>query len=324
MQLDEANVRIPLRTASIAGVLPASSQSDVIPYYKPLLGLFEKYFGSGHGQITENDLAVAVPSARLDFIYLKSDKQKNERIHFSDFTHFNEKSIGNLFVVQGVHANPTGKGFYDIAEVPLKCGLIDNPCTHPTFPLILQFTMACTKEIVNCNNHELQTTLNKFFNSYDWTQRRKVGDYDNENLHTFIVDLTIDFPDYYKLPKNKPELLLNFIHFPMAKNEKIINPKLNPDSYHFVLFRKNEVLSNTVKIEAFRLEPPYSPLLNQARITLHGQVYLNSENMAQFKKQALEGFKLPIIIDLPGLEKRTIEALIKPTYTTFMNIDFNF
>jgi pimeloyl-ACP methyl ester carboxylesterase len=321
IQLDEANYRVPLRTASIAGVLPASSQSDIILYYKPLISLFEKYFGSGLGRMTESDIAVAVPSARLDFIYLKSAKQKEKQIQLSDFTHFNDTSIGNLYVVQGVHANPTGKGFYDIAEVPEKCNNIQKPCTHPTFPLILQFTMACTKEIVGCNKDVLDSTLNTFFNSKDWVTRRKIGAYDNENMHTFIVDLTVDFPETYSLPKNDPQKLLKYLTVSNTNNEKYYSPNPKDDSYHFLLLRRNEVMSSSVKIEQFRLEPPYSPLLNQARITLHGQVYLNSENSAKFREQARKGFKLPLQIQFPGLEKRTIDVLIKPTYTTFMNID---
>jgi hypothetical protein len=320
--LDRQKKNLPLRTYAVAGVLNSPASEDIPSYYRPLLAFAEEHLGSGKGHLTESDIAVSLPSARIDFIYLKDGaKSVSDEIRSEDFTFFNANNVRNFTIVKAPHMSWQQSVFYDIAEVPEICKEIQSPCSHPTYPLILAFTMACTPAVADCRANEFSKYVQIFQND-SWKARRMPEEVMPDNMHSFILDLVIDVPENYQLPN--AEEVLSFLKFKGVEDQLIFNRE-NP-TYYFVVDRKAEFKSHTVKVGSFKLNPPMSPWQKQIRVTLHGHVFEDkngtNHNHQVYLDQAKLGFKLPLKIELPGLASRNVELLVRPTYTTYLNLDY--
>lgn len=313
VQLDQANFRLPIRVMAVAGVLNSQFDRTVPWYYRALLGIAESHLGPGGSFQTESDMAVDVSSARVDFLYLKKGAGQQTSIKADDFTHFNEKSLNNFTVVRGPHLSWSQAAFFDIAEVPLECQDLSTPCAHQTYPLVLKFTMACTENIKNCN----QPLLDRVVNSFEkYNQNSKESIATNLNIlqmRSFILDVVIDLPLNYKLPESKDEIL-SYLEFPDRKGDRV--PSVDKQ-FFFRIDRSMELRSNTTRT---------STKYHQIRATLHGHVYHNYAETAGDPKlyaiNAANGFKMPLVVNLPGQGQRKVEVLVKPTYTTFINLDY--
>lgn len=311
--LDQDNFRLPIRVMAVAGVLNSQFDRTVPWYYRALLGIAESNLGAGSGYQTESDMAVDVSSARLDFLYLKKGTNHQTSISANDFTHFNEKALQNFAVVRGPHLSWSQEAFFDIAEVPRECEDLSNPCTQQTYPLILKFTMACTSEIKNCNQPLLNDFVGAFERHNKNSKQNLATNLDILQMRSFIMDIVIDLPLTYKLPANKDEIL-KYLEFPNRSGGRI--PSLDK-KFYFRIDRATELRSHTTRTSA---------KYHQIRATLHGHVYHNYSQTdgdpGVYAMNAAHGFKLPLIVNLPGQEQRAVEVLVKPTYTTFINLDY--
>jgi pimeloyl-ACP methyl ester carboxylesterase len=322
VQLDSANIKLPLRLQAVGGVLyrhddPLATTSESIG-----LKFAEARYGAGVGYRAETDGAVTVPAARFDFIYLKQGKAKEKIIRAQDFTNFNFKEAGNFKVVEAPHASAGYAKIYDMAEVPSTCQDLANPCTHPTFPLILEFTLACTKEVVDCNQEKYEQLVTKYKKTDNWKKRVSPPELEINNLKSMSLDIVAN------LPKNfTPPHVLNisrFVQFPVRMQDRIYH--YSDRSYFFRVNRGIEFQSSTMRSVKYAVSA-YDRPVNQLRFTLQGHIYqANPQDPVQaelYKKTlATTGFKLPILIKIPGFKDRQIEVMVKPTYSTYIDLDY--
>ncbi len=311
--LDQENFKLPIRVMAVAGVLTPQKDRQAKWYHRPLLGLAEAYLGAGSNFQVESDMAVDVSSARVDFIYLKKNTNHLTHIRAEDFTHFNEKALNNFTVVRGPHLSWSQEAFFDIAEVPAECINLNQPCTHQTYPLILKFTMACTEEIKNCNQPLLDSYISAFTEMNKKSVKNLATNLNIRQMRSFILDLVLDLHPRYSLPKDKNEIL-SYLQFPTREGSRIYTADRK---FYFLIDRTGELRSNTTRI---------SEKYHQIRATLHGHIFHNFEKTDAraelYEEFATNGFKLPLIVNLPGQQPREVEVLVKPTYTTFINLDY--
>jgi len=329
VQLDQAKVSLPLRILAVGGVLHQATDPDVPFYRRAFLNFAESKLGSGPKFQTESDAAVALPSARFDFIYLKKGTNQLADIKATDFTHFNFAEAGNLKVVRAPHASWSQEKFYDMAEVPSMCADLRDPCTHPTYPLILSFTMACTKEIPNCRADVLDRYVKTFTETPLWKTKISPPNLDAKLLHSFMLDIVLEMPDKY--PELNEKQIRNYFRFAIRdKDGRVFNGI--DHSYFFRIDRAEEFQSSRARSVEYYSERS-SQKLKQIRLTLHGHVYMTypelggdpkTGNVAVYLEKVQAGLKLPMIITPPGFASRNVEILVKPTYTTYINLDYKY
>lgn len=89
----------------------------------------------------EDDMAVPIPSSRMDFIYYSDLNNYHEHVSASDFEQTNLIAPENYVVVNAFHASPfpQKKRLPGIAKIPERCAYISyRDCTHPTYQSIVQ------------------------------------------------------------------------------------------------------------------------------------------------------------------------------------------
>ena len=340
--MERMGIKLPFRVQSVAGLLPERNDPDLkngLSTFqqitkRSMLGGFQAVFGLGWNKRAESDLAVAIPSARADFIHLKDpESAKKNQVLASDFGNFKDPSIRELVIVRGAHASMNKKQYYDIAEVPEECRDLRSPCTHPTYGLILQFAMECTAKNQNCSQNEHRRLTNFFLESPDFKKRTHVDGHPNiERMHLFTMMMVFQMPENYSMPKESDEIE-NSIFFPEPQTKwaqidfpfperRIYNPQ--ESRYYFLLKRGleiDDVVTHMTHDYEDNLSPAASP--KQLRITFQGQVYAQDGQHETYKKLLKDGFKLPFMVKIPGIrDPRYVEALVRPTYSTFIDLDF--
>ncbi len=321
-QMDQAGIKLPLRLSAVGGVLYRHDDPKAGFIDRQLLKGSEVVLGAGAGFRAESDLAVTIPSARFDFIYLKAGTNGKSELTANDFTNFNFKDAGNFKVVEAPHFGWNMEKFFDMAEVPFACTDLATPCTHPTFPLILKFTMACTPLVHDCNQALYQQYLDKYMKTDNWTKRVSPPDLELKEMKSFMLDIVMNMPEDYELPGKRS--LRQFIEFPHMKDDRIYHA--TDRSYFFRLDRTFEFESSTARVSEYAVTP-MDMEQKQMRLTLNGHVYkakveFGGNEKLYYETLAKSGFKLPLTITVPGFKPRKVEVMVKPTYSTFIDLDY--
>ncbi len=340
--MDRANSLLPLRFQAVAGLVRKSDDPSLDDFTQFKLLAFQTFWGQGWNKLAESDLAVAIPSARANFIHLKDSKSsKSVDLRASDFSVVEDPSVRDLIIVRGIHASSDQEKSFDIAETPLSCINLKEACPHPSYGLVLQFTMECTPLVNGCQKDEFSRLTKHFLQSKNFLERTNIkGDPLLEHMHLFTVNIVMDMPRDYR-PPSKSEEIENYISF--FKNSDFLSvtglsyrdatrglrniPEMvarrQKNGYYFILNRALEfdgVVTHIATDYTDNLSPMASPL--QLRISINGQVYSNDGKQDTYRNLIKNGFKLPMTVRIPGFPERNVEALVRPTYSTFINLDF--
>ncbi len=322
ISLNEKNIEIPARPLVIAGVFPHSSDPEVKSLglkYREALRIAEAFGTFESGSRLETDLVVSVPEARWDFIYTPKAKSTTW-VRFSEFKKFNNPKYDNVVFLESPHMSWAQNEFYDMAEVPLKCGNMEKVCSHPTYPWVLGFLANCypvinkdTNEYIrNCDVDAQKRIINKFFLSAG--QIRHQAGLNTKALRTFSMDVSVQLPENfpvvtwpldlkktvdYQDPKGRFKARLNM--FSEIKSSIFVEKEYDR-KYHTGEGGKERHLRVHV---AGHLEIPAD---------------FERKNPKAFERLFQDGFLVPWTLKVPGLKPITIEAKVIPSYSTFVEV----
>lgn len=314
---------LPVRTLAVAGVIPHNTSNKARSLgllYRTLIMAGENILGKGARFRLESDLAVALPLARYGFFY-SPPRSKKEKIEIDEFKTFKDPKIDNLVLVESPHITWDQHNFYDIAEVPKECSEIKDgkTCTHPTYPYILNHLSNCIEYTGKCDMPEFHKTLYHFIKS-DRLALHTPKDLDPKNLSGYVLDFNLILPENYDGHRAKD--LIKYIDFTHSKKGFGIN--INDPSYRFYM-NKNGLITSFTKFRTY-INPKTGKKENHLRLTWYGYIIQDVVNFEPPYKEyadAMEnGFKLPLKITLPNLPAKYVDIKVKPTYSSFIEIDY--
>lgn len=336
--LEDQGVHLPFRVQSVAGIVSEANDKNLPISVRARLLAFQTFYGLGWNKLAETDLAVPIASARANFIHQKNPQSsRKNRIFADEFSVFEDPSINDLTIIRGIHASRNPEKQYDIAHVPLECINLKQACNHPTYGLILQFAMKCSSSIQGCKSDEFNRLTNHFLHSDGFLARTKInGEPILEQMHSFTVNLITDMPEDFQMPTDAEDIekYLSFASAPtdsitQLNYQEVMNFKNEGPGYYFILDRGMEIDSLVTRVSdhyadyTLATDPrALGASSKQLRFAIQGQVYAKDGQLATFKKFLKDGFKLPLTLKIPGHPERKVEALVKPTYSTFVNLDF--
>lgn len=358
ISLDQKGYKFKARPLNIAGVVPkvdseqldeavkrGYQDEDVDRQLRRLLWLWPKT-GFGHSRY-EGDQAVLVPSARVDFIYgidRRTDYDSNEVMKFNDFRFTQAtgaKGPVPFVLAETVHASLDPNAFYDMADVPYSC-IYPRDCQHPTLRYILTHLLNCSSGS-RCDKKMYTALVVPLFSTESAVQASSKQL--QSELRGFTLDVNLVLPRRYEVPlafrgrfgfdkvlsferlepynKNLIRSMANAIlGQPDLADGELISSAAGQD-YKIFISRSHEYLS-AVGLSSHLID------LNGEEVQ-HMRYFLTGVVVPQvkFKNKAeeiawldkyKEGFALKFRVQMPGLKTRQVVARIKPTYSTYVDL----
>lgn len=326
---------LPVRLVNISGVLPLDKNKlysnlespKASKFASKMIDLIYSMFikeGAVASRV-ETDIAVIVPSARWDFIYTSPKMIAGpSKIQAHDFRQFKNLVNRSKFLFsETVHLPFDAENTLSMAYINRSCLQVET-CNHPTYRYILE-------ELANC---KADTCDNEAF--VNIIQKMKVVNLDQHKsnlniqsaLRTFNIQFGIklnpgqldSFPVRYFNRKNPSgdgdpgEWVLNELSLigkviDLKRDKKQISMGSNANQLIHI-GNKLETKSIDVVSKPSSKTNPY----DQLRVTVTGTI--------QFKKTSSQYGAVPLEINLPGLPKVEIEALVRPGYSTYFELDY--
>lgn len=247
----------------------------------------------------EADGIVSVPSSTLNTIYIKDLSQNYEEGDWLRSEDFSELAIAERLIVRAVHASSKPELIYDLSYIPQEC-VKNSQCHHPTYSFILNYLINNTIPHQSIENSEF--AQNKLY----------VGPkVDLNNFGGFTLDVNIRMPEGYEDLRDKVKVAI----YQDSRIQKI---------REFITDRKSKIPKTTVS----RFFEFYSQVQQETRefpdsvMSWHtGHVIytglLSEDYDFEFRKN---GTKIRLSISAPGMKKRNIEAKVKPTLSTYIDV----
>ena len=345
---EDSDKYIKARFLNIAGIVPdkisahaaAKIDSSIKKFWMQVSTNFLKTIGFG-GEHYESDTAVIIPSARLDFIYgeaLNKNYQVDEVLEFKSFqqTKYMQNTDVPFLLVRAVHASPNINDFYDVVEIPKFC-LVPNLCDHPTYKFVIKHLLNCENENNQCDQAKYKKLIAEFDLGNSKTIQNSLNNI--KPLQGFALDINLRLPLDYKLDKKLQKDSTGFLQALDINYEKEplsfirsghITRDVSNIPYDIYLGRGNELYSATTTYaynsEKKQIEPYifYDQTLNPLRFHITGIVQPrtpNPKNTGDYEKWKENGFPIKLRINLPGLKPRIVIARVRPTYSTFIDVE---
>lgn len=337
----EMKARFKPRILSIAGIYPcfgkvnpnvpgcgpfkttAFNKANQIYLEKAFSGLIRR----------ETDMVVIVPSARLDFLYYKDGSEASTKVNASQIMDISQANASQFHLAESLHAGD-GKIVPDMVIVGPEC---QNPsdCKHGTYRYMFEALAGCKLPGNTCVPETYNEMESQFFGSRaetDQFDRLVLG-----QLHGFFLEMVLRLPTNYQMKEEiTSENLFKFVRFHFAnKNFKsgsetflsrwttdssgrvVTNGKIE-----FQIGRNSEISSRLVKVKK-----DSQGNISEIRLTLTGRFspapgfdLSDSKNAQSFVSGIWAGPTLPLEIHFPGLKSRQIEARVKPTASTYLDL----
>lgn len=278
----------------------------------------------------ESDTVVNNSSARIGFLYVV-DLGNYKAGQVTPVSRFSKSSFLGQEVpyqlIETVHASPEPLRMMDIAYVPERC-LEKDQCDHPSYKTIFKHVAACDRENSTCDMTAYQQSLDILFHgdtSYGMNEHNLLM----SQMQTFSIVLNLRLPkgfnvtrpmlnnddvDEYIKPgyQNHQSRILTVLN---ESHDGLVAPLTKDQIYSVYLGRRGEPYSRVVK---------HFPETNHLRFQFTGKV-LPSESRAysvdSYKKMGESGYLVRINVTLPGLKSRIVEVPVKPTFTSFVDIE---
>lgn len=303
---------------NISGVAPNSSKSQRLNV----------------GERWESDKVVHVPSTRLGFYYYSDSINKfvhekvKDTIDMKDFGYSQYFSNEPEFkLMETVHT--TMSDDLGMAVIPHSC--IDAAqCNQPTYAPIFTHLSRCEAKDNSCDKQRyefMRARLHKDDQSFGKSAHTALM----SEMRTFQLSFNLQLPKNFIPPKDlfktkgiAKYIKVNYKHGPKeSKNRKagededaLVSREYPFQDYRIQLGRYKEWGSRVAK---------HFQDTNQVNVQLTGNVkptdaywQRTSINPTDWSEKT---FPVTVTVDIPGLKKRTVTMPLRPTYTTFIELN---
>ncbi len=340
--LDIELEKLPVRLVNITGVLPRN-QSDIFASReaetlvssttKKMINLVYKLFTKSYAgnKRVESDIAVPITSSHWDFIYtmpklITQDVTVNPD-EYQDFAHFRKRT--KVLFTESAHLPFDTDNTFSMAYIGKSCLEVET-CDHPTYRYILEQLANC-ENTLQCNKAAFSDIVEKLklVNKKEHVYFR---DEIQKSLESIAIQINIKlkpgqidaFPVKYFKQKYRGEAEYSG-YDAWEFNEYSLQGKVvdlrtdartqesvasNAD-YKIILGDKDEQHSVDIISRKATPEDPYDRL----RIHITGRVEDSRLNHP-------ENYVVPVEIKLPGLPKVKLNALVRPSFSTFTELDY--
>lgn len=341
--------KLPVRLVNIIGILPsdrnhlfssASRSGNLISKTtKTVINLIYDIFTRSYAGSTrvESDIAVPVPSSRWNFIYtptkLITQNTVINQTEYKDFSHLLDSS--KFLFTESAHLPFDNENTLSMAYINKACMAAES-CEHPTFRYMIQHLANCkterNKSGVRCAEKSYENIVQKM-KAVNLKEHEYFRDVIKNSLQTFAVQINIrlkpgqikKFPSEYFFKRQKVVDRRHIVErgdfSEYSLKGEVVNllnkretGKSQGSTKDFAIFigDRNENHSlDIVSRQATENDP-----FDYIRINVTGRI--EDKNNAEGKK-----YSVPLEINLPGLPKVQINALVQQSYSTFTELDYS-
>ena len=282
----------------------------------------------------ETDNSVITPSANAHFLYF-SDSDSNYadglQTPATKFLYSGNESNHKFYLAEGLHATLVPATYYDKALKILGIGgeawqeLADDvvlvyaktcqtpeTCKHPSYKYIVKELADCQRVNSTCDKVSEENYVQTFF-----TDKEKYGEKDQSTLrseiHGFTLEVNLRVPKGYDLSKINHRNVFDYLkaEFSDTREHSIKLSETKP--YTILLARPAELGSLTINKVTQHTNQ------DQLRVVMTGLIIpkVNEKHNAQDLEK---GVSFDFDIRLPGLRSRKIQALVRPYYSTYVDL----
>lgn len=333
---------LPVRMINITGILPkdksdlfstANSRSLVSDLTKRIINsVYKIYQKSYSGNLrVESDIAVPVPSSRWDFIYTPTHVINQDTTisstDYKNFTHLLNRS--KVLFTESAHLPFDTENTLSMAYINKSCLAVET-CNHPTYRYILEHLANC-KDTNNCDQYAYQNIIQKMkaINLNEYNEFKAI----ENTLESFSIQINMklkpgqidQFPVEYFIMKNRGEgETIGYDSWEFNEYSlqgKVIDLKTDKktqvsfaskENFKIVLADKDEKHSIDIVSRKATLTDPFDRL----RVNITGRIEDSQKNVSKT-------YVAPIEIKLPGLPVVKLNNLVKPSYSTFTELDYS-
>lgn len=284
----------------------------------------------------ESDQVVNVPSARLGFYFYSDSIVKymhnavSETITMNDFNYSQYFSHDpELKLVESIHTT-FGKKTQGMAVVPGRC-IDSSSCDQPTYALVFTHLSRCEAKKNTCNqgNYEyLRANLYKSDPSFGQNTHAALM----SQMRTFQLSVNLQLPEGFVPPKDflKSEGISKYLKvdykygYKKSANKDVepinedalVNKVQEQQDYRIQLGRYREWGSRVAKHfkDKNQLNVQFTGNVKPADVNGNASI-INPLNWNERQ------FPLTVEIDVPGLKKRKVTIPLRPTFTTFVELN---
>lgn len=348
---EELRNKFKAKWTSIVGVFPCMGKSDqgltcskfTSTDYKLVNDRIVTLFSGLHRR--ETDGPVISPSATADFLfYVEKPGSENKNITADHFLNTNQMQkavqVNNKDIfVENMHATvipaleaitgmaqsltssaaDTMRKFdaslgVDVVIVDKECRNPDK-CEHPNYKHLLQTLGNCEAQTGNyCD----QNYMNRYFKVNQPEARMTENNKLKHEMGSFVLSLNIHLPKSIKLTSTEVNKKIaqyfkfSFVNYGTGVwGERRVDADSAP--YGVQIGRDSEIMSS------------YSYLSSKAdgqilRVFFIGRAFAKNGKSAEAWPQLEQGVPVSFKINIPGVQSRQVTAVVKPTYTTYVDM----
>ncbi len=282
----------------------------------------------------ETDNAVITPSANAQFLYVSdSDPSYADDLQTpaSKFRYSGNEANHKFYLAEGIHATLVtasnydkalkilglgGEAWQDLADdvvlVYAKTCQTPQTCKHPSYKYILKELADCDRKNSSCGSQSEENYVQAFF-----IDKEKYGEKDQSTLrselHGFTLEVNLRVPKGYDLSVINHRNIFNYLKTDFSNIQEHSVHLSESKPYSVLLARPAELGSLTIsKVTQNRDQ-------DQLRVVMTGLIIPNANE--QFNVQDLEkGISFDFDIRLPGLRNRKVQALVRPYFSTYVDL----
>jgi pimeloyl-ACP methyl ester carboxylesterase len=340
--------RLPVRLVNIIGILPsnrnhlfsnASKSGNLVSNLtKTVINFIYDVLTRSYGgeKLVESDIAVPVPSSRWNFLYTppKSITQNTviSQTDYKDFSHLVGSS--KFLFTESAHLPFDTENTLSMAYINKSCMAVET-CEHPTFRYVIQHLANCKTDRNPTGNQCAGTSYDDIvqkMKAVNLKDHQYFRDVIRSSLETFAVQINIrlkpgqigKFPEKYFYRKQSPQgrsyvfergdfreySLKGDVVNLMNKRETGKSKGSTKDVAIYIADRDENHSLDIVSRQANEKDP-----FDYIRINVTGRI----EDATRTEG---ENYSVPLEINLPGLPKVQINALVRPSYSTFTELDY--
>lgn len=347
----ELRDKFKAKWTSIVGVFPCMGKSDAgltcakfsSSDYKLVNDRIVTLFSGLHRR--ETDGPVISPSATADFLfYVEQPGSENKKITVDHFLNTNQMQraakVNNKDIfVENMHATvipaleaitgmaqsvtssaaDTMKKFdaslgVDVVIVGKECHDPDK-CQHPNYKHLLQTLGNCEAQVGNqCN----QDFMNRYFNVKQPEARMTENNKLKNEMGSFVLNLNIHLPKSIKLTSAEVnKKIAQYFKFSFVSYGSGVwgENRVDADNapYGVQIGRDSEIMSSY----SYTTSKADSQIL---RVFFVGRAFAKSGKSVEARQQLEQGVPVDFQINIPGVQSRQVTAVVKPTYTTYVDM----
>lgn len=341
-KLSDLITALPVRLINITGILPqdekklfsSTSQSGALisGFTMDIINnIYKRFINNPNAKDKnfESDLAVPVPSSRWNFLYAPiQNVSQNLTIESNQYKDFSHLMKGSKFLfTQSSHLPFDNENTLSMAYINKTCLQVET-CTHPTYRYIVEQLSNCKNS--DCDKSAKEDIIDKMkaVNVNEHIEFRAMI----HSLQTFAIQIHIklkpgqidSFPPQYFNKKYMADDgtmgLENWVFNDYGLEKNVIDlmtdqktqiSRASTSDYKIILGDKTEIHSVDIVSKSATPADPFDRL----RINITGRI----EDPRSTKS---DSYVAPIEIKLPGLPTVKMNNLVKPSYSTYTELDY--